>query len=98
MKNNNWMIKFYLFAVNWRWILYLIAVLIVCIPIFIVLVTDNAFNSFYSKLFLNTAITFVIIGKILTVFKKTIENRDIPWASIGSIIGLMIVLVLRILR
>jgi len=98
MKNNKLKLILYEFAVKFRLIFYLMAVLIVFVPIFIVLVTDNAFNSFYSKIFVSTAITFVIIGRILTSYKKTIENGTIHWASIGSIIGLLIVLVWDVLK
>ena len=79
-------------------ILYLIAVLLIFIPISIVLVNDNAFNSFYSKIFVNTAIIFVIVGRILTVVKKTIVDRKVQWVGIGSITGLLILLVWEVLK
>jgi len=63
-----------------------------------VLVTDNAFNSFYSEIFVNTAFIFVIVGRILTVVKKTIADRKVQWAGIGSITGLLILLVWEVLR
>lgn len=60
-------------------ILYLIGGLVVFVPISIVLITGNAFSPFYSKIFLTTAMMFIIIGRTLTVVKKAKENRTIPW-------------------
>lgn len=79
-------------------ILYLIAGLVVLVPISIVLSTGNAFSSFYSKTFLTTAITFIIIGRTLTIAKKGKEDKTIPWGGIGSIIGLLIALIWGIIR
>lgn len=79
-------------------ILYLIAVLLISIPISIALVTDNTFNSFYSEIFVNTAIIFVIVGSILTVVKKTIADRKVQWDGIGSITGLLILLIWEVMR
>lgn len=78
-------------------ILYLIAGLVIFGPILIVLITGNAFSSFHSKLFLTIAITFVIIGRTLTMVKKAKEDRTVLWGGIGSIIGLLIVLIWSII-
>jgi hypothetical protein len=98
MKNNKMRLTVYQIAIKYRLILYTMAVLIVLIPIIIVIISNNPFNSFYSEIYINTAITFVILGKILTIYKKTIENGAIPWTSTGSIIGILIVLIWSILR
>jgi len=98
MKNGKFKLKLYFIAVKWRLILYLIAGLTLFIPILIVLLTDTALSNFYGNLFINTSIAVTIMGKILTVYKKTIENKEIPWGSIGTIVGLLIVLVGSILR
>jgi peptidoglycan/LPS O-acetylase OafA/YrhL len=90
MKNGKLKLILYEIAVKWRLKFYLAAALLILIPIIIVLVTDNPFSPFYAEVFINTAIAFVIIGKILTAFKKAIEEGLTPWASIGSIIGLLI--------
>lgn len=98
MKNKKLKLMLYDIAVKHRFVFYLIAALIVFIPMFIVFVTDNPFSPFYSGVFFNTAITFVIIGRSLTAFKKTIETGVIPWASIGSTIGILVVLLWHVLR
>lgn len=96
--NNKWRLMLYHIAIKWRWITYLFAALIVFIPIGIVIVTDSAFNSFYSKFFVSTAIALIIMGKSLAAYKKTIEYRAVPWADISGIMGLLIVLVWGIVR
>ncbi|MEW9123470.1 MAG: hypothetical protein AB2421_12245 [Thermotaleaceae bacterium] len=74
------------------------AALIVFVPMFIVMIGDNAFSSRYSDIFINTAIAFFIIGKILGAFKNTIENGEIPWPPIGSITVFFIALILNVLK
>jgi len=96
MKNSK--LKLYEIAVKWRLIFYLIAGLIVLIPISIVLITGNTFKFFSGEVVVNTALLFVIIGKILTAYKKTIENGAINWGRIGSITGLLIVFVWSVLK
>ncbi|AKL96139.1 hypothetical protein CACET_c26940 [Clostridium aceticum] len=98
MKKNKWMITLYLNAVKWRLISYIIAFLVIFIPIFIVAVTDNGFSSFYGKTFIALAFIFIIIGKVLTTLKKTIDDGAMHWTGIGSIIGLLIVLLWDVLR
>lgn len=97
MKKSKLKLKLYEIAAKFRLIFYIIAALIVFIPVTITLVTDNTFSAFYSKVFLSTAIAFIIIGRILTAFKKTVENGVIPWGIIGSIIGLLIILVQNVI-
>lgn len=98
MKRNKLMMILYEIAFRWRLLFYIIGGLIVLIPICIVGITGNALSSFYGKVFISTAFAFVIIGRILTAFKKTIENGTIPWTNIGSIIGFLIVLIWSILK
>ncbi len=96
MKNSKLIL--YEIAVKWRLIFYLIAASIVLIPIFIVLITDNTFKLFSSEALINTTLLFVIMGKILTAYKKTIENGSINWSSIGVITGLLIVFIRSVLK
>lgn len=96
MKNSK--LKLYEIAVKWRLIFYLIAVLIFIIPISIVLVTDNTFNFLSGEVVVNIALLSIIIGKILTAYKNTIENRVINWSSIGGITGLLIVFAWNIFK
>lgn len=91
-------LKLYEIAVKWRLIFYLIAASIVLIPISIVLITDNTFKLFSSEVIVNTALLFIIIGKILTAYKENIENGCINWGSIGVITGLLIVFVRNALK
>ena len=81
-------------------ILYLIATLIIIIPISIVLVAEVRFSPMFSKMFLSTAVICIIIGKILTVLKKVKINKkdkSIPM-NVGAIIGLLIVFLTNILK
>ncbi|GAA0730444.1 hypothetical protein GCM10008905_31760 [Clostridium malenominatum] len=78
-------------------ILYIIAALLVFIPTSIVLVTEFTFSSFFSKIFLSAALTLIIVGKILTIIKKSKNDKSIP-KDVGIIIGLLIVLVSKLLR
>lgn len=77
--------------------MYIIASLLVFIPIAIVFVTETGFNSFVSKIIISTAVTLIILGKILTVIKKGKKDSSIP-KDIGIIIGLLIVLISKVLR
>lgn len=79
-------------------ILYMIAAFIVLIPITIVLLTGIGFNSSYSKVFVNTAVSLIIAGRIFAVIRKAREDKVVPWAGIGGIIGLLIVLIWDIIR
>lgn len=88
MKNSK--LKLYEIAVKWRSIFYLIAVLIFIIPISIVVMTGDTFNFLSGDAFIDTALLFIIIGKILTEYKNTIENGAVNWFSIGGITGFLI--------
>lgn len=79
-------------------ILFIIPILLILVPISVVLVTDIKFNSFYTNIFVNTAIFFVILGKILNIIKKTKADREVQWAGIGSITVFLILLVWNIFR
>ena len=79
-------------------VLYMAATFIIVIPILIVLITDDGFNSYYSDLFINFALTFVIAGNIFTVVRKVKENGVFPWADIGWITGLLTVLIWHLAR
>lgn len=74
-------------------ILYIIATLTFLIPILIVFVTGNGFNSFHSKIHIGISLTFVIVGRILTVLKKTTEDKRVQWGGMGIIAGMFIALV-----
>lgn len=73
-------------------ILYLIASLIICIPISIVLITYIPFSASFSKISIGIALILVITGKIFTLIKKEKEDKSIP-IDIGIIIGILIVFI-----
>lgn len=79
-------------------IVYIIAILMIFIPATIVFVTGNGLNSFQIKLFIGIALIFVIAGRILTVERKTRENKSVQWVDIGIISGIFITLVGLILK
>jgi len=79
-------------------ILYIIAALFIFIPATIVFVTGNGLNSVQVKLFICIAFILVIAGRILTVEKKTRENKSIQWVDIGIISGMFITLVEIVLK
>ncbi|WP_048571013.1 hypothetical protein [Clostridium cylindrosporum] len=58
---------------------------------------EITFSSFWSKLIISTALTLVIVGKIVTIIKKSKSDRNIS-KDVGIIIGLLIVLVSRLLK
>lgn len=78
-------------------ILYIIAALLVFIPISIVLVTEITFSAIVSKIHISIALVFIILGKILTIIKKGKNDHSIP-KDIGIVIGVLIVLISRLLR
>ncbi|KHF39252.1 hypothetical protein [Halalkalibacter okhensis] len=80
---------------KWKWLFYLVAILLIGIPISIVLMSDEVtFSSTFSHTVISTAMVLVILGKMITVFEK--RNKKKSFASdIGMIIGISIVLVLR---
>ncbi|GAA0783084.1 hypothetical protein [Hathewaya limosa] len=82
---------------NLNRILYVIASLIILIPISIVLITDVPFSSFFSKIAIGIVLFFVIIGQILTLLKKKHGDKSIA-VDIGIIIGILIVLISHILK
>lgn len=78
-------------------ILYLIAALLVSIPLAIVLITGLIINSVFSKIILFSALAFIIVGKILTTIKKNEKEKNNP-KDIGIIIGFLILLISRALK
>lgn len=79
---------------KWKFFLYLIAVLLIIIPLVTVLITDVPFSSIFSHIVLSSAISLVIIGKLITIFERRKENHSFA-PDLGVVIGLFIVLVIR---
>ncbi|WP_234123513.1 hypothetical protein [Clostridium hydrogenum] len=87
----------YLKTGNLNLILYVIALLIVLIPISIILVTDVPFSSSFSKTSISTALGFVISGKLLALLKKNKGDKSIS-LDIGIILGILIVFISNLLK
>lgn len=97
MKFNKLDFILYIKTGNLNWILYLMASLIILIPISIVFITDVHFSSSFSKISIGIALIFVITGKLLTLIKKEKGDKSIP-GDIGIIIGLLIAFISNILK
>lgn len=97
MKKDKINLILYLKLSNLNLIMYLIAALIVIIPMFIVAFSDITLSEFYSKLMISIALTFVIIGKSISVFKKSKGDKSIA-ADIGIITGILIVLISHLVK
>lgn len=89
MKFNKLDLILYIKNGNLNWILYLIASLVILIPIAIVLITDNPFSLSFSKISIGIAFVFVILGKFFALLKKEKVDKSIP-IDIGIIIGILI--------
>ncbi|GKX66747.1 hypothetical protein [Inconstantimicrobium mannanitabidum] len=78
-------------------ILYLIASLIILIPISIALIADIHFSSNFSRASIGVAFVFVLVGKLLSLIKKKKGDKSIP-ADVGLIIGITIAFIAYILK
>jgi cation transport ATPase len=97
MKINKLDFILYIKNTNLNWILYLIASLIVLIPIFIVLITDVPFSSSFSQISTSMAFVFVIAGKLITAFKKKLKDENIS-VDISIIIGILIAFISKVIK
>lgn len=89
MKDKKLNLLIYIYTGKLTTILYYLAVLIIIIPVSIVLVTDTPFNSYFSKIVIGTAGTFIIIGKIFVIINKKKEDKSIS-GDIGILTGIII--------
>ncbi|WP_077617513.1 histidine kinase [Bacillus sinesaloumensis] len=79
-----------------KWFLYLSALLLIGIPIFIVLFSDDVtFSSTFSHIVLSIGILLFISGKLIAISEKKKESKRLA-PDIGVVIGLFIVLVFRL--
>ena len=74
-----------------------IAALMILIPISIVWLSGNYFDSTYSKMFISISISLILIGQIIVVYRKIRQKLNIPFTRIGGIIGLILVLIVQLL-
>lgn len=93
-KINKLNLLLYIKTCNLNYILYLIAFLIVIIPIVIVLVTEIPFSSSFTKVFISIASILIIVGKFISLLKKDKGNKTIPY-DIGIITGMFISLIIN---
>ncbi|WP_461206311.1 hypothetical protein [Clostridium sp. DL1XJH146] len=73
------------------------AAVIIVIPIFIVLIIDVPFNSFFSNIFIGISLVLLIIGKFIAFLKKEKGDKNRP-ADFGIIIALLIIFISRITK
>ncbi|MDX5473924.1 MAG: histidine kinase [Bacillaceae bacterium] len=79
-----------------KWLLYLLAVTFLSIPTAIVLMQDDiTYSTTLISIFITAALVLAILGKMIDIYEKRIENKSVA-SDIGIIIGLLIVLVTRI--
>lgn len=97
MKFNKLDLILYIKNGDLNWILYLIASLVILIPIAIVFITDNPFSSSFSKISIGIAFIFVILGKLFALLKKEKGDKSIP-IDIGIIIGILIAFISHVLK
>lgn len=79
-----------------KWLLYLIAALLVGFPIFFAVAFDVPFSSTFSNIVLSLAIILLMIGKTITILRKNKENNTFS-SDIGAVIGLFIVLIITVI-
>ncbi len=95
MKKTNFYKKFILEALGYKKWLYLIAFLIIFIPICITMVSDIVFSHTFSKITLSISIILIIIGKSLTSYSRNKGDKRLH-TDIGFIIALLIILLSNI--
>ncbi|WP_050606768.1 hypothetical protein [Clostridium niameyense] len=79
---------------NLNLILYALALLVIFIPISVVLITNSPFSANVSKIFITISAIFIMVGKLITIFKK--QERESRSIDIGIIAGMLIVLLFYI--
>lgn len=89
--------KFILEALAYKKWLYIIAFLMIFIPICITMVSDIVFSHTFAKIILSISIILLIIGKSLTAYSRNKGDKRLN-ADIGFIIALLIILLSNILE
>ncbi|WMM26107.1 hypothetical protein RBU61_05375 [Tissierella sp. MB52-C2] len=77
--------------------LYVFAALIIIIPTFIVLISNKGFSPLFSKITISVSILCIEIGLIIKTVIMKKEGKPIA-KNIGSIIGLLLAMIWRILK
>lgn len=66
--------------------LYVLAALIIIIPILIVLISNKGFSPFFSKVMISASIICIEIGLLIKTFMMKKEGKSIA-KNVGGIIG-----------
>ncbi len=77
--------------------LYILAALIIIIPILIVLISNKGFSPLFSKVTVNASILCIEMGLLIKTFIMKKEGKSIE-KNIGGIIGLLLVMIWRMLK
>ncbi|WP_286905367.1 hypothetical protein [Clostridium sp. UBA1652] len=78
-------------------ILYLIAAIIIILPISIVMVSDITLSKTFSKALISTSFIFISAGKFITFFKKNKGDKT-KINDLAVIVGFLIVLISYLLK
>ncbi|WP_042146864.1 hypothetical protein [Paucisalibacillus sp. EB02] len=76
-------------------VLYILALLLLVVPVLITLGTDENYGLTWHLLFTNIAIGFLLLGKVLSLIQKRKENKSII-ADTSIIVVLFIIFVPRL--
>lgn len=78
-------------------ILYLIAAIIIILPISIVMVSDITLSETFSKVLISISFIFIAVGKFITFFKKNKGDKT-KINDLAVIVGFLIVLISYLLK
>lgn len=73
--------------------LYIVAVLLVSVPMAVVLINNTPFSSNLSRTVISIAMILIIVGKVITILEKRKVNKSYA-SDIGIISGLTIGMIL----
>jgi len=78
-------------------VLYLIAAIIIILPISIVMVTDITLSDTFSKVLISISFIFISVGKFITFFKKNKGDKT-KINDLAVIVGFLIVFISYLLK
>jgi len=84
-------------ATRFRFAFYIFALLVILIPMAIVTVDKSIFRQSDINIIIPISFAFFLVGRILALFKKTVENGSDLRYGIAKIIGLTLSYILYIL-
>ncbi len=95
MKTNKLSLKLYIYTGALTRILYILASLIILIPICVVLIANITLSSLFSSISISTAFILILMGKVLSILKSKFENKNIS-IDISVLIGILTAFILFI--